>query len=138
MPIQKANPWITHADLWTLAGVEAIKAMGGPDVPWQPGRMDYEDEAHADDHRGNISDRYVAKDCVGTAVGILCSNLHLRSRLPDGALGAQHLRDVFGRMGYSDQVSIGVTQDPAVLLIRIPPTGNRRPLRSAHIRTMPC
>lgn len=24
--------------------------------------------------------------------------------LPDGALGAQHLRDVFGRMGYSDQV----------------------------------
>lgn len=26
--------------------------------------------------------------------------------LPDGALGAQHLRDVFGRMGYSDQVSL--------------------------------
>lgn len=57
LPIQAANPWITHADLWTLAGVEAIKAMGGPDVPWQPGRMDYEHEAHAEEHRGNISDR---------------------------------------------------------------------------------
>lgn len=65
MPIQKANPWITHADLWTLAGVEAIKAMGGPDVPWQPGRMDYEDESHAEDHRGNISDRYVRIDRDG-------------------------------------------------------------------------
>ncbi|KAJ9127843.1 hypothetical protein QFC24_000127 [Naganishia onofrii] len=86
MPIQQANPWITHADLWTLAGVEAIKAMGGPDVPWQPGRMDYNDESHAEEHRGNISDR-----------------------LPDGALGASHLRDVFGRMGYSDQEIVALS-----------------------------
>ncbi|KAJ9108793.1 hypothetical protein QFC21_000113 [Naganishia friedmannii] len=86
MPIQQANPWITHSDLWTLAGVEAIKAMGGPDVPWQPGRMDYSDESHAEEHRGNISDR-----------------------LPDGALGASHLRDVFGRMGYSDKEIVALS-----------------------------
>jgi hypothetical protein len=30
-------------------------------------------------------------------------------RLPDGALGASHLRDVFGRMGYSDQVRVSET-----------------------------
>lgn len=86
LPIQAANPWITHADLWTLAGVTAIEAMHGPKVPWRPGRTDYTDESHADDHRGNVGDR-----------------------LPDGALGASHLREVFGRMGYSDKVSHGAS-----------------------------
>ena len=86
MPIQAANPWISHADLWTLAGVTALEAMKGPKVPWRPGRTDYEDESHADDHRGNIGDR-----------------------LPDGALGADHLRHVFGRMGYSDQEIVALS-----------------------------
>jgi len=85
-PIQDANPWISHADLWTLAGVTAIEAMKGPKVPWRPGRSDYEDESHAEDHRGNIGDR-----------------------LPDGALGADHLRHVFGRMGYSDQEIVALS-----------------------------
>ena len=85
-PIQDANRWISHADLWTLAGVTAIEAMKGPKVPWRPGRSDYEDESHAEEHRGNIGDR-----------------------LPDGALGADHLRHVFGRMGYSDQEIVALS-----------------------------
>ncbi len=85
-PIQAANPWISHADLWTLAGVEAIAAMGGPKVPWQPGRTDYKDDSEANEHRGNVGDR-----------------------LPDGALGAKHLRDVFGRMGYSDKEIVALS-----------------------------
>lgn len=42
----------------------------------------------------------------GATAMVRSRRLHLISllSLPDGALGAQHLRDVFGRMGYSDQV----------------------------------
>ncbi|KAK4689509.1 hypothetical protein P7C73_g603, partial [Tremellales sp. Uapishka_1] len=86
IPIQTANPWISHADLWSLAGVTAIQALGGPEIPWQGGRSDYESGEAAEVHRGNIGDR-----------------------LPDGAKGADHLRDVFGRMGFSDQEIVALS-----------------------------
>lgn len=44
-PIKQKHPWITYADLWTLAGVVAIKEMGGPDIKWKPGRTDFADES---------------------------------------------------------------------------------------------
>jgi cytochrome c peroxidase len=75
MPIQAANPWISHSDLWSgssslayidgslmrlaLAGITAIEAAGGPVVPWQPGRTDYNDASAAEEHRGQIGDRRV-------------------------------------------------------------------------------
>ena len=36
-PVKKKHSWVTYSDLWTLAGVVAIKEMGGPDINWQPG-----------------------------------------------------------------------------------------------------
>ncbi|GAA5822506.1 hypothetical protein JCM3770_002441 [Rhodotorula araucariae] len=74
-PIKEKHPWITYADLWTLAGVVALKEMGGPDVVWKPGRTDFVDD----------------------------SKCPPRGRLPDGALAADHLRHVFYRMGFNDQ-----------------------------------
>ena len=44
-PIKKAFPWITYADLWTLAGAQAIEEMGGPHIDWRPGRSDQLDGA---------------------------------------------------------------------------------------------
>lgn len=69
-----------------LAGITAIEAMGGPQIPWEPGRQDYESEQSAAEHRGDVS-----------------------NRLPDGALGAAHIRDVFGRMGFSDQEIVALS-----------------------------
>ncbi|WVQ68128.1 uncharacterized protein L199_006334 [Kwoniella botswanensis] len=86
LPIQAANPWLSHADLWTLAGITAIEAMGGPKIPWEPGRTDYSTAEAAAEHRGDISDR-----------------------LPDGALGADHIREVFGRMGFSDREIVALS-----------------------------
>jgi hypothetical protein len=40
-----------------LAGITAIEAMGGPKIPWEPGRSDYASAAEAADHRGNVGDR---------------------------------------------------------------------------------
>jgi len=73
-PIKKEFPGITYADLWTLAGVVAIETMGGPQVPWRPGRTDAKDNSK----------------CVN-------------GRLPDASQGAKHIRDVFYRMGFNDQ-----------------------------------
>lgn len=60
--------------------------MGGPQIPWEPGRKDYESEQAAAEHRGDVS-----------------------NRLPDGALGTAHIRDVFGRMGFSDQEIVALS-----------------------------
>ncbi|KAF2765878.1 putative heme-binding peroxidase [Teratosphaeria nubilosa] len=80
-PVKAKHPWVTYADLWTLAGVEAIKQMGGPEIEWKPGRTDYVDD----------------------------SKLPPRGRLPDGAQGADHIRFIFGRMGFSDQEIVALS-----------------------------
>ncbi|KAI0811779.1 peroxiredoxin [Xylaria sp. FL0064] len=82
-PVKKAHPWITYADLWTLAAIVAIEAMGGPKIPWQGGRTDFS-EADA-------------------------AQIPPRGRLPDGAQGADHLRAIFGRMGFNDQEIVALS-----------------------------
>lgn len=55
--------------------------MGGPDIAWVGGRTDYTDD----------------------------SKLPPRGRLPDGALGAEHLRFIFYRMGFNDQEIVALS-----------------------------
>ena len=68
-------PNLSTADVWTLAGAEAIKFTGGSEVPFNYGREDMSDN----------------KTCPPNG------------RLPDASQGAQHLRDVFYRMGFNDK-----------------------------------
>ena len=76
---EKYKGAISYADLYTLAGVSAIKTMGGPTIPWSSGRVDALDPSA------------VTPD----------------GRLPNADVGpkgsdksdAQHLRDIFYRMG---------------------------------------
>ena len=75
LPIKKRHPEVSFADLWVLAGHVAIEFLGGPSVPFRHGR----------------SDASGAAACPANG------------RLPDAAQGAQHLRDVFHRMGFSDK-----------------------------------
>jgi len=67
--------------VWTLGGVVAIRAMGGPDIPWKPGRSDFADE----------------------------SLLPPRGRLPDGSQAQDHLRNIFYRMGFNDQEIVALS-----------------------------
>lgn len=48
---------LNEADISALAGITAIEAMGGPKIPWEPGRSDYASAVEAADHRGNVGDR---------------------------------------------------------------------------------
>jgi len=79
--IKKKHPNVTYSDLWQFAAVVAIEEMGGPKVPFRPGRVDYDD-------------------------GKLCTP---DGRLPDAAQGAQHIRDIFYRMGFNDQEIVALS-----------------------------
>lgn len=80
-PIKAKFPWISYADLWTLAGVVALESMGGPTIPWRAGRIDKPD----------------GKECPPDG------------RLPDASQGAAHIRDIFGRMGFNDQEIVALS-----------------------------
>lgn len=80
-PVKAKFPWISYGDLWTLAGATAIEEMGGPEIPWRPGRSDKPDGSHC------------------TPDG----------RLPDASQGAKHIRDIFYRMGFNDQEIVALS-----------------------------
>eukprot|EP00467_Chlorarachnion_reptans_P019345 CAMPEP_0114516858 /NCGR_PEP_ID=MMETSP0109-20121206/17567_1 /TAXON_ID=29199 /ORGANISM="Chlorarachnion reptans, Strain CCCM449" /LENGTH=358 /DNA_ID=CAMNT_0001697305 /DNA_START=76 /DNA_END=1152 /DNA_ORIENTATION=- len=72
--IQAKYP-ISAADLWAFASLVATEVMGGPKIAFRAGRDDIPDHTQ----------------CVE------------EGRLPDGDKGSDHLRSVFGRMGFSDK-----------------------------------
>lgn len=90
-PVKERFPDLSYADLWTFGGVQAIKLMGGPDVPFTFGRTD---------------------DADGT-------NCPMNGRLPDAALGAEHLREVFYRMGFDDKDIVALSGAVSVIIILV-------------------
>lgn len=90
-PIKAKHPNLTYADLYTLAGVVAIEAMGGPKVEWHAGRQDFADGSSSPPD----------------------------GRLPNADMGheentIQHIRDVFGRMGFNDREMVALIGAHAV------------------------
>ncbi|RMJ22353.1 cytochrome c peroxidase [Aspergillus sp. HF37] len=73
-PVKAKFPWISYADLWTLAGACAVQELGGPVIPWRPGRVDLDVSSCPPD-----------------------------GRLPDGGKEQKHIRDIFYRMGFDDR-----------------------------------
>jgi ankyrin repeat protein len=80
-PVQVNNPGISAADLWTAAGANAVSFLGGPEIPFKFGRTDTNDPTK-------------------------CPRNGL---LPDASQGAEHLRDVFYRMGFNDQEIVALS-----------------------------
>ncbi|MGI9457145.1 MAG: peroxidase family protein, partial [Aeoliella sp.] len=79
--VKKKYTQVSMADLWAFAGCVAIEFMGGPMPPFRFGRTD---------------------DTDGT-------NCPPNGRLPDASQGAEHLREVFGRMGFNDQEIVALS-----------------------------
>lgn len=75
-------PDLSYGDLWSLAAVVAIESMGGPKIFWRPGRS----------------------DCTEASVPKLPDGL-----LPDASQGSNHLRDIFYRMGFTDQEIVALS-----------------------------
>ena len=76
--IKEKHPEVSLADLWIAAGAVAVEASGGPNIDVRCGRSDAAD-------------------------GSKCP---ANGRLPDATQGAQHLRDVFYRMGFDDRAIV--------------------------------
>lgn len=79
-PVKAKFPEMTYADLYTFAGVVAVEEGGGPKIPFRLGRTDADS--------GETSGK--------------------EDRLPNADMGSrvstiQHVRDIFYRMGFSDQ-----------------------------------
>jgi cytochrome c peroxidase len=90
-PIKAAHPGITYADLWTLAGVVAVEEMGGPKVPWRAGRADFTGPEKCPPD-GRLPDADKGNDVATT----------------------QHIRDIFGRMGFTDREMVALIGAHAV------------------------
>ena len=89
--VKARNPGLSYADLFVLAGIVAIEQMGGPSVPFRPGRKDAEN-------------------------GSACT---ADGRLPDADKGSdtktiQHVRDIFCRMGFDDREIVALVGAHAV------------------------
>ena len=91
-PLKKEFPGASFADIWSFAGTVAIESMGGPKMKWRPGR----------------------KDVVQVTV-----------TLPDGLLPdadgrdkkanpADHVRDIFYRMGFNDREIVALSGGHAI------------------------
>lgn len=80
-PVKRNHPEISYADLYVIASGMAIEFCGGPAIPFSLGRKDESD-------------------------GRKCPE---NGRLPDALQGADHLRDVFGRMGFNDQEIVALS-----------------------------
>mmetsp|Transcript_27357 Transcript_27357/g.42058 ORF Transcript_27357/g.42058 Transcript_27357/m.42058 type:complete len:416 (+) Transcript_27357:54-1301(+) len=80
LPVQKKFPNISVSDIWAMAGVASVEHCGGPKVDIRLGRTD----------KG-------AEKCP------------VNGLLPDASLGAKHLRNVFYRMGFTDQEIVALS-----------------------------
>mmetsp|Transcript_4777 Transcript_4777/g.12139 ORF Transcript_4777/g.12139 Transcript_4777/m.12139 type:complete len:368 (+) Transcript_4777:171-1274(+) len=89
-PIYKkySGAGLSHADLYTLAGVTAIKEMGGPTIGWSSGRVD------ADESAVTLDGRLPAADSGPP--------------LSDPT-DADHLRMIFNRMGFDDREIVALS-----------------------------
>lgn len=73
-PIHAKYPWLSHGDLYTLAGVTAIQEMDGPKIPWRSGRVDQPESTTPEN-----------------------------GRLPDASKDAKYVRCFFQRMDFNDR-----------------------------------
>lgn len=72
--VKQKHSWISYSDLWILSAICAVQEMGGPKIPFRPGRVDKDVAACTPD-----------------------------GRLPDASKTHDHLRNIFYRMGFNDQ-----------------------------------
>ena len=76
--VKQNHPELSHADIWVAAGAAAVEFSGGPKIEVRCGRSDAPNGQKCPAH----------------------------GRLPDASQGAQHLRDVFHRMGFDDRAIV--------------------------------
>ncbi|CAD7957497.1 unnamed protein product [Amoebophrya sp. A25] len=87
-------PWVSISDLWILASYVFLESSNGPVIPFAPGRIDaLQSEVEKMPPDGNLPDAEQNK--LGDD---LKSNMEAEQ-----AACIAHIRNIFGRMGFSDR-----------------------------------
>jgi hypothetical protein len=97
-PLKLLHPWVSFADLWILAAYVAIEHTGGPSIPFTGGRVD------APLGSGIAPGRLPGAE-YGLAEGWKVDD---EGRMEGWETLAQHIRDVFGRMGLDDKEAVAL------------------------------
>jgi len=87
-PVKAEFPEISFADLWSFAGTVAIEEMGGPKINWRPGRKDVQETQVL---------KFNPDGLLPDADGRKKENV------------ADHLRDIFYRMGFNDREIVALS-----------------------------
>jgi catalase (peroxidase I) len=100
-----------------------VEFAGGPSIPFELGRVDVtEDEfrkgfknkncaggAGQCNNSKNKTSGYKKDQSAGCPMQNQIIAVPPNGRLPDASQGAQHLRDVFGRMGFNDREIVALS-----------------------------
>mmetsp|Transcript_29023 Transcript_29023/g.66708 ORF Transcript_29023/g.66708 Transcript_29023/m.66708 type:complete len:590 (+) Transcript_29023:74-1843(+) len=97
-PLKWKYPKVSYADLWILAAYVAIEHTGGPTIQFCGGRVDKTEEAA-------IAPGRLPGAEYGLADGM---DVDAEGRLKGWENLAQHIRDVFGRMGLSQREAVAL------------------------------
>jgi len=97
-PLKWKYPKVSYADLWILAAYVAIEHTGGPTIPFCGGRVDKTEEYA-------IAPGRLPGAEYGLADGM---EIDGEGRLKGWENLAQHIRDVFGRMGLSEREAVAL------------------------------
>jgi catalase (peroxidase I) len=97
---------ISIADIWALSAVVAVKEMGGPVIAFRSGRVD-----------AKSADESVKE-----------------GRLPDAAKGADHVREVLGRIGMNDREMVALSGAHTVGKCHLDRSGFDGPWTSDHLK----
>lgn len=97
-PVREKHPWLSYADLWIFAAYVAIEHTGGPRIKFTGGRTDLPAEHAVAPGRLPGAERGLSPDWQVDEEGRMVGWENL----------AQHVRDVFGRMGLDDQEAVAL------------------------------
>mmetsp|Transcript_104718 Transcript_104718/g.249339 ORF Transcript_104718/g.249339 Transcript_104718/m.249339 type:complete len:450 (+) Transcript_104718:48-1397(+) len=107
-PIKDKYPLMSYSDMWILAAYVAIEHMGGPSIEFKPGRVDTPSENGCPEWDGPMIDGKASSRLPHAEYGLVegfdrDKVLDSEGRILGWENLAQHMRDVFYRMGFNDR-----------------------------------
>lgn len=106
--VKAKYPSMSYSDMWILAAYVAIEHMGGPKIEFKPGRLDVPDERRCPEWDGPKIDGQKSSRLPHAEYGLMegfdrNEVLDSEGRIKGWENLAQHMRDVFYRMGFNDR-----------------------------------